>query len=155
MQPIFNPRSSLDNLLVRFMGPMGPTGPAWAPCWPHDPCYLGDYTCATNTDPTHVFHPTSALAKAKPLHQFKWVSKELANHESELWHCVHSDWERRELVIRKYGKKRPVMLSVKYSVDNTYTLLEKRRLNLDFLAHATCCSSLIAVCSSLARFYKM
>ena len=21
---------------------LGPTGPRWAPCWPHDPCYLGD-----------------------------------------------------------------------------------------------------------------
>ena len=20
---------------------MGPTGPKWAPCWPHEPCYLG------------------------------------------------------------------------------------------------------------------
>ena len=20
---------------------MGPTGPRWAPCWPHEPCYLG------------------------------------------------------------------------------------------------------------------
>ena len=20
---------------------LGPTGPRWAPCWPHDPCYLG------------------------------------------------------------------------------------------------------------------
>ena len=23
---------------------LGPTGPRWAPCWPHDPCYLG-YHC--------------------------------------------------------------------------------------------------------------
>ena len=21
---------------------MGPTGPRWAPCWPHEPCYLGN-----------------------------------------------------------------------------------------------------------------
>ena len=32
-------------LIARFMGPtwahLGPTGPRWAPCWPHEPCYLG------------------------------------------------------------------------------------------------------------------
>ena len=25
---------------------LGPTGPRWAPCWPHEPCYLGDPTWA-------------------------------------------------------------------------------------------------------------
>ena len=31
-------------LLARFMGPTwGPTGPRWAPCWPHEPCYLGGH----------------------------------------------------------------------------------------------------------------
>ena len=36
-------------LIARFMGPtwdlhgthLGPTGPRWAPCWPHEPCYQG------------------------------------------------------------------------------------------------------------------
>ena len=32
-------------LIARFMGQhgaqLGPTGPRWAPCWPHEPCYLG------------------------------------------------------------------------------------------------------------------
>ena len=28
-----------------YMGPVsvGPTGPSWAPCWPHELCYLGWY----------------------------------------------------------------------------------------------------------------
>ena len=30
--------------MARFMTPIwdpsGPTGPRWAPCWPHEPCYL-------------------------------------------------------------------------------------------------------------------
>ena len=41
-------RFTID-LIARFMGPtwglhgahLRPTGPRWAPCWPHDPCYLG------------------------------------------------------------------------------------------------------------------
>ena len=36
---------SVITLIARFMGPtwgpLGPTGPRWAPCWPHEPCYLG------------------------------------------------------------------------------------------------------------------
>ena len=24
-------------------GPLGPVGPRWAPCWPHEPCYQGSY----------------------------------------------------------------------------------------------------------------
>ena len=33
------------SLIARFMGQhgahLGPTGPRWAPCWPHELCYLG------------------------------------------------------------------------------------------------------------------
>ena len=33
------------SLIARFMGPtwahLGPTGPRWATCWPHELCYLG------------------------------------------------------------------------------------------------------------------
>ena len=36
--------SSVTTLIARFMRPtwahLGPTGPRWAPCWPHEPCYL-------------------------------------------------------------------------------------------------------------------
>ena len=32
-------------LIAKYVGPtwahLGPTGPRWAPCWPHEPCYLG------------------------------------------------------------------------------------------------------------------
>ena len=34
-----------DHVIARFMGPtwahLGLTGPRWAPCWPHELCYLG------------------------------------------------------------------------------------------------------------------
>ena len=34
-------------LIARFMGQhgahLGPTGPRWAPCWPHELCYLGTF----------------------------------------------------------------------------------------------------------------
>ena len=34
--------------IAKFMGPTNgahlvPVGPRWAPCWPHEPCYLGQY----------------------------------------------------------------------------------------------------------------
>ena len=34
--------------IARFIGPswghLGPTGPRWAPCWPHELCYLGSFS---------------------------------------------------------------------------------------------------------------
>ena len=34
-----------DPQIAKFMGPtwvhLGPVGPRWAPCWPHEPCYQG------------------------------------------------------------------------------------------------------------------
>ena len=34
-------------LIARLMGPtwahLGPSGPRWAPCWPHELCYLGGF----------------------------------------------------------------------------------------------------------------
>ena len=43
---------SIATLIARFMGPtwahLGSTGPRWAPCWPHEPCYLGNYILIQN-----------------------------------------------------------------------------------------------------------
>ena len=45
--PIANIQASkpMMSLIARFLGQlgthMGPTGSSWAPCWPHEPCYLG------------------------------------------------------------------------------------------------------------------
>ena len=46
-------------LIARFMGPTwgpSPTGPRWAPCWPHGPCYLGrhGYVCIVARGITHI-----------------------------------------------------------------------------------------------------
>ena len=39
------PTHSVTSLIAKFMGPtwgpFGATGPRWAPCWPHELCYLG------------------------------------------------------------------------------------------------------------------
>ena len=32
-----------SNMGVPTWAHLGPTGPRWAPCWPHEPCYLGSY----------------------------------------------------------------------------------------------------------------
>ena len=44
------PSNFLVTLIARFMGPthLGPTGPRRAPCWPHEPCYLGCIENETN-----------------------------------------------------------------------------------------------------------
>ena len=47
LQPV---RAQLDDLMPlpweqglwgQHVAHLGPTGPRWAPCWPHGPCYLG------------------------------------------------------------------------------------------------------------------
>ena len=41
------PQISKTTHIAKFMEPngahRGPVGPRWAPCWPHEPCYLGIY----------------------------------------------------------------------------------------------------------------
>ena len=34
---------------------LGPTGPRWAPCWPHELCYLGCYWLFGMTGPHHLW----------------------------------------------------------------------------------------------------
>ena len=45
-------------LIARFMGAtwahLGPTGPRWAPCWPHELCHLGTATCIVYQNTRHV-----------------------------------------------------------------------------------------------------
>ena len=47
------------SMIARFMGPrwahLGPTGPRWAPYWPHELCYLGPVALSGNgSDGGHV-----------------------------------------------------------------------------------------------------
>ena len=65
--PSFHRLSVSATLIARFMRPtrgahLGPPGPRWAPCWPHDPCYLGRDTwgeaqCFSNSSLTSYFVP--------------------------------------------------------------------------------------------------
>ena len=45
-------------LIASFMGPKwgppGPTGPRWAPCWPHELCYLGRQKPVKSSSPSCV-----------------------------------------------------------------------------------------------------
>ena len=43
---------ALNMITSRKMNYLGPTGPRWAPCWPHEPCYLG-HVCIS-WDALHV-----------------------------------------------------------------------------------------------------
>ena len=40
-QRIINILSLKASFMWPTWGHLGPTGPSWAPCWPHEPCYLG------------------------------------------------------------------------------------------------------------------
>ena len=40
---------------------MGPVGPRWAPCWPHEPCYQGTYV----SDWMHVIHQHKHISSWK------------------------------------------------------------------------------------------
>ena len=53
------------SLIAKFMGPiwahLGPTGPSWAPCWPHELCYLGlfswrwiSHTCSISMSRNYI-----------------------------------------------------------------------------------------------------
>ena len=57
------------SLIARMMGPtwapLGPTGPRWAQCWPHELCYLGLLipawdTCFSHQSP-HIFYAKFCL----------------------------------------------------------------------------------------------
>ena len=47
--------------IIKFMGPawghLGPVGPRWAPCWPHEPCYQG--RCPSICSAVSAFFPIS------------------------------------------------------------------------------------------------
>ena len=62
---MYQPCKEGCTLIARFMGPSwGPPGPGWAPCWPHEPCYLGNspVVCVTSDDFRRLLYN-------KPLHR--------------------------------------------------------------------------------------
>ena len=73
---------SVTTLIARFKGQygahLGPTGPRWAPCWPHELCYMGK---SINLD--------SSVS-------ISYVGFEIYNHIQRNW-----GWESMILVIYK------------------------------------------------------
>ena len=45
-----HPDSKLHGVNIRAH--LGPVGPRWAPCWPHEPCYQGSSTLWIQTEAT-------------------------------------------------------------------------------------------------------
>ena len=74
------------------MGPTwGLTGPRWAPCWPHEPCYLG--TCVNSVLYLNYSNRMCCLH-----HQNPFVPTEtFVNLENPI--CSHSMWCRYHLVL--------------------------------------------------------
>ena len=62
----YSGQSVSTTLIARSMGQhgahLGPTGPRWAPCWPHELCYLGIYAegqkLTLNQWSVSVVHPS-------------------------------------------------------------------------------------------------
>ena len=63
-------------LIAKFMGPtwahLGPTGPRWAPCWPHESCYLGMYV--PDTGIIIWLHDPIAIVEATLANMAKWIT---------------------------------------------------------------------------------
>ena len=57
------------------MGPTwGPTGPMWAPCWPHEPCYLGSQWCNISYRTRHLYQPGTCAINGGPLMPLKFLT---------------------------------------------------------------------------------
>ena len=68
------------SLIARFMGPtwahLGPTGPRWAPCWPHELCYLG-------------WHCPFWCWAWKGTYNYGIAYIDDVHLATQLWHCSH------------------------------------------------------------------
>ena len=49
---------------------LGPTGPRWAPCWPHEPCYQGCINPSTHISMTLIDLCNNSIADTLELPQF-------------------------------------------------------------------------------------
>ena len=127
---------SWQSLIARFIGPtpthLGPTGPRWVPCWPHEPCYLGyviltciistiiDWLvtdCGTNYLASFIVWQSltghmlcNILFDVQGYHinayQFILQSGVVTTQSSIKWYCIQncSDWSR--IQIRIWIRKR-------------------------------------------------
>ena len=97
------------SLIARFMGPtwshLGPTGPSWAPCWPHEICYLGLFSAHMMTWwHGNIFSITGPLWGESPIGQSfnifyvvslnscwasSWVAGHLKCHDVHLKSLTH------------------------------------------------------------------
>ena len=68
--------------IARFMGQhgahLGPAGPRWAPCWPHEPCYQGSTILWLDVQPGHwicvAFSNTDVNLVTLVIHEAgKWI----------------------------------------------------------------------------------
>ena len=76
-------------LIARFMGLTWgpPVGPRWAPCRPHEPCYLGLHTllvlCGENPSGSHIDYPSQRVSNVELSH-FSVVRLRKNNNKANL-----------------------------------------------------------------------
>ena len=65
---------------------LGPDGPRWAPCWPHEPCYQGTVylpaSCRLSSGNLSVYFSPCALCLSRPLHQSCNLNRQPANEHT-------------------------------------------------------------------------
>ena len=58
--------SQITNLMGPTWGHLGPAGPRWAPCWPHEPCYQG-WSLLCSLSIYYVRSSAGAMVITKPI----------------------------------------------------------------------------------------
>ena len=81
--------------IARFMGPtwahLGPTGPMWVPCWPHEFCYLGRLgLCWCRFFHQYRLGLLHCQCTITPLPQYPWRSHEELSHKINKSHKIYS-----------------------------------------------------------------
>ena len=89
--------------IARFMGPtcghLGPVGPRWAPCWPHEPCYQGTISLCWNNLPG-LWNVLNCSYKTAKMFSSTWWNVEM--HQRRLV-CTEHDKMIYRIRLRRSG----------------------------------------------------
>ena len=78
-------RAIMQSQIAKLLGPhrahLGPVGPRWTPCWPHEPCYQGH--CASESTLMNICRHIPVIGNHRELQM--WANQRKA---IQMWNVV-------------------------------------------------------------------
>ena len=107
-------RPRVTTQIATFMGQhgahLGPVGPIWAPCWPHEPCYQGTMVSGRSSD-----CPSNSEVTLKTVDSWMTHINKIFSHKTAIQSTAKHRTDLAKLKLKKIYHLLSIIVNMSYS----------------------------------------